>query len=189
MADAFVHVRIILGFVVSLGLARLLAGLARFIQHPGLKRDPLHLLWAGGILLLLVHFWWWEFWLGGVKVWTFSIYMFLIAFVFQLYLLTTLLFPDNIAEYENYAEYFMSRRKWFYGLLAGVNVFDAIDTIIKGPEHASQYELDYWLQAPVYCVLCGIAMFTTNRKFHYGFAALNLAYQIYYAVHAFTVLG
>jgi hypothetical protein len=38
-------------------------------------------------------------------------------------------------------------------------------------------------------VLCGIAMFTTNRKFHYGFAALNLAYQIYYAVHAFTVLG
>jgi hypothetical protein len=32
-------------------------------------------------------------------------------------------------------------------------------------------------------------MFTTNRKFHYGFAALNLAYQIYYAVHAFTVLG
>jgi hypothetical protein len=82
----------------------------------------------------------------------------------------------------------MSRRKWFYGLLAGVNVFDAIDTLIKGPEHASQYELDYWLQAPVYCVLCGIAMFTPNRKFHYGFAALNLAYQIYYAVRAFTAL-
>jgi len=187
--DAFTHVRIILGFVVSLALARLLTGLARFIQHPALKRDPLHLLWAFGMLLLLVHFWWWEFWLGAVKVWSFPIYIFLIVFVFQLYLLTTLLFPDNIAEYESYAAYFMSRRRWFFGLFASVNVFDAIDTLIKGPEHASLYELDYWLQAPVYCALCGIGMVTANRKFHYGFAALNLVYQVYYAVHAFAVLG
>lgn len=189
MPDAFTHVRIILGFVVSLGLARLLTGLARFVQHPGIKRDPLHLMWAAGMLMLLVHFWWWEFWLGAVKVWSFPIYAFLIAFVFQLYLLTTLLFPDNIAEYADYAAYFMSRRKWFYGLLASVNVFDALDTLIKGREHASQYELDYWLQAPVYCVLCAIAIATPNRKFHYGFAALNLAYQVFYAVRAFTVLG
>ena len=78
------------------------------------------------MLLLLVHFWWWEFWLGGVKVWTFSIYIFLIAFVFQLYLLTTLLFPDNIAEYESYAEYFMSGRM-VLGPFAALSVLMRID--------------------------------------------------------------
>ncbi|MBV8800115.1 MAG: hypothetical protein JOY77_00795 [Alphaproteobacteria bacterium] len=189
MPDAFSHVRLILGFVISLSLARLLTGLARFVQHPDVRRDPIHLVWAVSILLLLVLFWWWEFWLGTLTVWSFPVYVFLIAFVFQLYLLTTLLFPDNIAEYESYGDYFMSRRKWFFGLFACVNAFDAVDTLIKGPAHASQYELDYWLQAPVYCLLCAIAMFTAKRKFHYGFAVLNLVYQSFYAVRAFTVLG
>ena len=161
--------RLILGFVISLSLARLLSGLARFVQHPSLKRDPLHLLWAVSILLLLVHFWWWEFWLSSVKVWTFPVYAFLLVFAFQLYLLTTLLFPDSIAEYESYGEYFMSRRKWFFGVFASVNVFDVIDTLIKGPEHVSQYEADYWIQPPIYIVLSIVAIFTTNRTFHYAF--------------------
>ena len=32
--DLFQHIRLILGMVTSLALARLLNGLARFIQHP-----------------------------------------------------------------------------------------------------------------------------------------------------------
>lgn len=188
-ADAFTHVRIILGFVISLSLARLLSGFAQFVQHPGLKRDPLHLLWAASILLLLVHFWWWEFGLAAIRIWTFDKYVFLIAFAFQLYLLTTLLFPDSIAEYENYCDYFMRRRKWFFGLFASVNVFDVIDTLIKGPEHVSKYEADYWVQPPLYVALSLIAIATPNRKFHYAFVTLNLAYQLYFIGHAFSTLG
>ncbi len=189
MPDAFVHVRLILGFVVSLSLARLLAGLARFVQHPHIKRDPLHLLWSISILLLIVNFWWWEFWLSAVKQWTFPVYAFLLTFAFQLYLLTALLFPDDIAEYDSYGAYFMHRRRWFFGLFASVNVFDVIDTLIKGPEHASQYELDYWIQPPIYIVLCLIAIATANRKFHYAFVALNMAYQVYFVVRSFAVIG
>ncbi|HVV64841.1 MAG TPA: hypothetical protein VHC42_05195 [Rhizomicrobium sp.] len=187
--DAFVHVRMILGFVVSLGLARLLAGLARFVQHPALKRDPLHLTWALATLLLLVNFWWWEFWLFSLKSWTFSIYAFLLFFAFQLYLLTALLFPENIAEYENYGDYFMRRRQWFFGVFAAVNVFDVIDTLIKGPAHVSQYEADYWIQPPAYLALCLAAIVTTNRKFHYAFAAGNIAYQLYFIGRSLASIG
>jgi hypothetical protein len=187
--DAFTHVRLILGFVVSLSLARLLTGIARFVQHPGLKRDPLHLLWAVAILLLIVHFWWWEFWLASIKLWTFPIYAFLLGFASLLFLLTSLLFPDNIAEYASYGDYFMSRRKWFFGVFAAVNVFDIGDTLIKGPEHARQYALDYWIQPPLYVALGIVAVWTTNRKFHYGFVALNLAYQVYFIARSFNVLG
>jgi hypothetical protein len=187
--DAFVHIRLILGFVVSLSLARLLTGMARFVQHPALKRDPLHLLWAASILLLLVNFWWWEFWLSSVKVWTFPVYAFLLVFAFQLFLLTTLLFPDSIAEYEGYGDYFMQRRGWFFGVFATVNVFDVIDTIIKGPDHVSQYEADYWIQPPVYVALSIVAIFTANRKFHYTFVVLNLVYQIFFIGRSLVTLG
>jgi hypothetical protein len=99
-----------LGFAVSPSLARLLTGLARFVQHPDKFRpDALHLAWLFSILILLVHFWWWEFWLGAIPTWTFSLYAFLLLFALQLYWLTTLLYPDNIAEYAGYGDYFMRR--------------------------------------------------------------------------------
>lgn len=187
--DAFTHVRAILGFVVSLGLARLLVGLSRFVQHPALRRDPLHLLWTASTLLFMVDFWWSEFWLYSLRAWTFPIYLFLVAFVMQLFLLTTLLFPDEISEYASYGDYFMDRRKWFFGLFACVIVSDVIDTLIKGPTHANRYELHYWIQAPVYVALCAIAIATRNRKFHYAFVCVSLFYQLLNVTRALAELG
>lgn len=187
--DAFTHVRVILGFVISLSLARLLTGLARFVQHPGQARDPLHLLWAGAILLLLIRFWWWEFWLYAIPVWSFPVYLFLILFVMQLYLLTTLLFPDQIGEYRDYGDYFMNRRRWFFSLFAGVTGFDLIDTLLKGQAHVELYGIDYWIQAPLFIGLALIAIVTTSRRFHYGFVGAYLLYQLVFVASAFTVLS
>lgn len=190
LPDAFAHIRLILGFVVSLSIARLLTGLARFVQHPDkIRPDAVHLLWSFSILLLLVHFWWWEFWLGVIPVWTFALYAFLLLFVLQLFLLTALLYPDSIAEYAGYGDYFMRRRAWFFGLLASVNLFDVVDTLIKGEHHAVRYSWDCWVQAPAYVALSLIAVWTANRKFHLAFVILNLAWQIFFIAEAFTTLG
>ena len=187
--DTFIHVRLILGFIISLSLARLLTGLARFVQHPALRRDPLHLLWAASVLLLIANFWWWEFWLSSIKTWVFPIYAFLLAFASQIFVLTTLLFPDDVDEYQSYGDHFMSRRRWFFGVFASVNLFDVVDTLIKGPEHVSQYEADYWIQPPLYIALSIVAMFTTNRRFHYAFVILNLVYQTYFIGKSLAVLA
>ena len=51
----FSHVRVVIGMVVSLSLARVLTGVAAFIQHPGkVKAYPVHLAWAGFLLLFLL---------------------------------------------------------------------------------------------------------------------------------------
>lgn len=50
----FTYLRMVLSMVVSLGMARLLSGAARIVQHPG--RTPLywvHLLWGVSMLLTL----------------------------------------------------------------------------------------------------------------------------------------
>ena len=36
--DIFVHVRVLVGVVLALGITRVLTGLARFVQHPGQKK-------------------------------------------------------------------------------------------------------------------------------------------------------
>ena len=189
MPDAFTHIRLILGFVVSLSLARLLTGLARFVQHPEkLQPDVVHLLWSLSVLILLVHFWWWEFWLGAIAIWTFALYAFLLLFAFQLFILTALLFPDNIAEYKGYGDYFMDRRTWFFGLIASVQVFDMADTLIKGANHASQYDWTYWAQDGGTFAAAILAIFIANRAYQLAFVILNLVVQIWFIASAFSTL-
>src|ERR1700743_1989284 len=131
--DIFMHVRLVMAFVISLSTARLLTGVSRFVQHPSKVRVyPVHLIWTFSVLLMLIHFWWWEFWLTGLLQWNFAIYTFLIAFAITLFLLCSILYPDNLAEYAGYEDYFYSRRAWFFGLFAPTFVFGFIDTLIKG---------------------------------------------------------
>lgn len=84
----FTHIRIIIGMVIGLGVARLLNGLARYVQHP--QREEIysvHLGWSLFMLLSVVHFWWFEFALGRIQVWTFESYLFVIAFAALYFLL------------------------------------------------------------------------------------------------------
>jgi hypothetical protein len=188
-ADIFIHVRLVMGFIVSLSIARLLTGMTRFIQHPtGNKIYPVHLMWSLSMLLMLVHFWWWEFALYTITNWTFEVYLFLVAYAILLFVICTVLYPDQLGEYKSYEEYFYSRRKWFFGLFGLTFVVDIADTIVKGPQHFDIFGPEYWVRAPVYIVLCAIAMFTTNRKYHYAFVILSIVYQISFILRLFRTL-
>lgn len=187
--DIFLHIRVIMGIVLGMGITRLLAGIAHFVQHPGkYKLYPVHLAWVASMLLALVHFWWWEFWLQTISSWNFGIYIFLITYAVLLYLLCALLFPDNIAEYSGYEEFFISRRKWFFGILACTAVFDMVDTLLKGREHFAAFGSEYLIRVPVYVALCIIAMITPNRRFHMAFVVAGLIYQVSWILRLFNTL-
>lgn len=131
---AFSHIRVVLSMVVSLGIARLLSGVARFVQHPGRKRAyGVHLLWTLSLLLSMMHFRWWEFSLAHLPVWRFETYFFVVGYAALYYFLCAILFPDDLAEYTGYRDYFMSRRRWFFGLLATAYVVDVADTLDQRP--------------------------------------------------------
>jgi hypothetical protein len=187
--DIFMHVRLVMGFVISLSIARLLTGVSRFVQHPSKVRVyPVHLIWTVSVLLMLIHFWWWEFWLTGIPQWTFTLYAFLIGFAIVMYLLCSILYPDNLAEYAGYEDYFYSRRRWFFGLFALTFVCDFIDTLIKGADHLQSFGPEYLIRPPVYIVLCAIAAWTADRRYHWAFAIANLAYQVSFVARLFMTL-
>ena len=138
--DIYPHIRVVLGMVIGLGVTRLLSGLARLVQHPGQHRmDAVHLGWVGSTLLALVHFWWWQFGLYQIEAWTFGTYLFVIGYAIALFLLAALLFPDSMAGYEGYGDYFQERRAWFFGVLASTYLLDVIDTLLKGDAHFARF--------------------------------------------------
>jgi hypothetical protein len=49
--EIFLHVRVMIGVIVGLSIARLLTGIARFIQHP--KQNQVYLVHLGWVLAVL----------------------------------------------------------------------------------------------------------------------------------------
>lgn len=188
-AEAFAHVRIIIGMILGLSVSRLLTGSARFVQHPGKQKIyPVHLAWVAFILLSVVHFWWFEFGLRNIPVWTFEKYLFVIFYSGLYFLLCTLLFPDSMEEYTGYRDYFLSRRKWFFGLLALSQVVDVIDTFIKGADRYKLYGLEYPVQTACFIIFSIIAMLWDNRRYHALFVSMALIYQITFMLRHFATL-
>ena len=189
LAEFFPHVRIVMGMVIGLGITRILMGVAGLIQHPNRALvSPLHLLWAASIMLELIFFWWWEFELYAFTDWSFGTFFFLIFYSITLFLLAALLFPDKIEDYDGYEDFFLKRRKWFFGVFALTFVLDVIDTLIKGaPYLDSVLDVSYLIQVPIGIALSLVAMATADRRYHLALVLMHLGYQAYWITQLFTI--
>ncbi|HVW59326.1 MAG TPA: hypothetical protein VHC48_04800, partial [Puia sp.] len=109
--DTFGHLRMVVGFILSISIARLLLGGVKLIQHPGRTRPYwIHLLWALYIFFVLIHFWWWEYSLKSIKQWSFQEYFFVVLYITMYFSLCALLFPDDLNDYKgSFEDYFYSR--------------------------------------------------------------------------------
>jgi hypothetical protein len=177
--DLYLHVRVVISIIVGLCITTLLSGFARFVQHPKrAKVSILHLGWAASLLLWIIHFWWWEFRLSMVPQWTFAIYFFIILYAILFFFLCTLLFPSDLTEYSGYEDYFMSRRRWFFGFLAATFVADVVDTSLKGAAYLHSFGVEYPIRIAANLTLCFIAMFTKNRRIQLALLTVSLVYHI-----------
>jgi hypothetical protein len=106
-------------------------------------------------------------------------------YAFLYFLLACVLFPEDMKEYSGFEDYFISRRRWFFGLFAVTLVADFIDTLVKGGRYLEALGLEYKVQVGVMIVMCIAAMVTANRRFHLAFAAVYLVYMISWIVRAY----
>ncbi|WP_160010577.1 hypothetical protein [Rhizobium sp. 18055] len=188
--EVFLHIKVVMGMVISLSLARLLTGVAGIVQHPAKGRVyPVHLAWALSMFLFIIHVWWWEYRLQAVPELKFGVYLFLVCFCSLFFLLCALLFPASIEEYGGYEEYFISRRRWFFGTLALTYAVDIADTAIKGQDHIQSLGWEYPARNIVYIILCLVAAWTADRRFHAIFVTVNILYQISFIFRIYDVLG
>src|SRR5262249_31662269 len=127
------HVRVVLSIILGLSITTLLAGVARIIENPKRYRwSWIHMSWVTWALLSVVTLWWWEFRLNLIAVWTFGVYLFVIAYCSLYFLLSTLLFPTDLAAHDSFESFWLRRRRWFFGLIALLTLMDLADTSLKG---------------------------------------------------------
>ena len=189
-AEIFIHVRIVMGMVVGLGITRLLMGVAGLVQHPRrAKLSAIHLLWALSVLIELALFWWWEFELRSLPRWSFGVFAFLVSYSVTLFMLAALLFPDKIDEYDGYEDFFLQRRHWFFGVFIATDLFDIVDTLIKGEPYFDTLGLEYLVQVPIFIGLACIAIFTKDRRYHLGLVIAHLLYQLWWVIILFDTRG
>jgi hypothetical protein len=183
--EFYLHVRVLVSLVLGLGLTRLLTGLSRFIQHPGRQKAyAVHLVWVATLILTMMNFWWWEFALIRLE-WNFALFAFVLLYAFLFFLLACLLFPDDLTDYAGFEDYFFSRRRWFFGLLALTLVVDFVDTSIKGRGHLATLGIEYEIRLVVAILACLAAARIENRRFHLAFAVLYLLYTISWIVRVY----
>ncbi|KSV79773.1 hypothetical protein ACI2KT_09420 [Ensifer adhaerens] len=187
--EIFSHIRVVMGMIVSLSLARLLSGIALFVQHPGKTRVYwIHLGWVLFMFVFLVHFWWWEFHLHSLAVIDVSVYLFVVLYCCVFFFLCVMLFPTTLDDYSDYEHYFMSRRAWFFGALALAFAVDLVDTALKGKAYFASYGFEYPARNAAYILLCIAAAWTPSRRFHAVFVVAAVAYQLVWMYRAFDLL-
>jgi len=191
-ADAgalYLHVRVLLGMIVGLGLTHLLRHVARIVDHPKQTRVYwVHLVWVLFVFVYLLHFWWWEFRLSALTPWTFEIYLFVALYALLLYLLCVFILPDSLDGYDGYRAYFYSRRRWIFGTLAVVYVVDFVDTLIKGSAYLESFGPEYPIRTVAYVIACLIAIATARPRFHAVFAVAALLYQLSWIARQYELI-
>lgn len=186
--DLYLHIRVVVSIIVGLCITTLLNGFARFVQHPRRMRvSVLHLGWAFSMLLWIIHFWWWEFRLSLVTQWTFSNYSFVILYAVLFYSLCTLLFPSDLNDYAGYEAYFISRRAWFFGLLAATFIADIFDTELKGASYLHSFGAEYAIRIAINLAICVAGIVVANRRAQLGLLAVSSAYHLFAIVTLYFI--
>lgn len=188
--DLFLHVRVIVGVILGLSVSRLLLGLAVFVEHPGKQKiSMIHLGWVAWALLSVIGYWWWEFRLNQITDWTFGRYLFIFAYASCYFLICAILFPGTLDGYDGYAEYFLSRRKWLFGLIALTFVLDIGDTLLKGVAYLGALGPVYGLRAVVSIIGCGLGAATVSRRFHAALVLVAIIGQLGFFFAFYDRLG
>jgi hypothetical protein len=102
------------------------------------------------------------------------------------YLLCVLLFPEEMADYNSFKEYFYSRRQWIFSLMTILFVADLADTFIKGAAYVHSLGSFYYVRT---ILLSAAAIKIKNEWFHAGFAIIATAGEIALILKYYMIVG
>jgi hypothetical protein len=105
------------------------------------------------------------------------------------YLLCVLLFPEEIADYDSFREYFYSRRKRIFRLMTILFVVDLAATLTRGSAYLHALGLFYYVRTALYVLLSVAAIKIKNEHFHAWFAVFETAYEVALILKYYMTVG
>jgi hypothetical protein len=177
--DAFSYVSGLTTVVLALGIARLLIGLGKIMEHRSkFQLYWVHLMWVANIFLFLTMQWWilfrWQNWTD----WNFFLFVFLLASPTVAFLLCVMLFHDPISEHPDFKQHFFGNRRWFFTLGALLPALDLVDTYLKGYEHLMAQGIIYPITIGLVSTLSVAGALTNDERYHKFFAVFFFVYML-----------
>jgi hypothetical protein len=184
----FEYIVVLTGVVIGLALTHLMQGVAKIIEHPTRVRIWwVHLGWVAYMFVNAVFWWWWEYRLRLIGSWTFQLYAFVVGYAFFIYLICAVLFPSEIAPYLGFKDYFMARRRWFFGMLIAWLAVDLLDTWAKGSAYFHSLGLEYPIAQAGLALVCLVGMLSPRERVQVAVLLLVVGYQASRIVRFFDV--
>ena len=110
---------------------------------------------------------------------------------FTLYFLQCqLLYPSDVNDYKNdYREYFFSRKKWFFLILAFIYMIDFFDSLLKGSTYLESLMPVYGIRLALHIALCMVLAFSKSRSsWLYGGGVLSfILFELYFIVTRYYI--
>lgn len=189
--EIFSHIRVIVGMILGISIARLVSGTVSFLQRS--RKDQIYFIhfgWAVFVFLCIIHFWWFEFALLQVRQWTFGLYFVLICYSVVFVMLAVMLFPDTVDVPGGFKEYFNGHGRRFYAIVIGLVIIDTLDTLLKGSAYYHRmYGIDYPIRQVLLAAGAAGGLLIQSERYHAAFVALALVFQVAWIVSLFDVIG
>jgi hypothetical protein len=139
--NPFEYVTVLISIVLGLGITQILVGVANLIkQYDRVTLYWPHLIWVIFILLLHIQEWWVTYELKYFTPWRLPIFLFIMLYPINLFVLAKLLFPDKPQSgLKNFREFYFSNYKKIFSLLIVSGVLSVIyNLFILGLPFADQ---------------------------------------------------
>jgi hypothetical protein len=193
MNGQFDYVMALVSIILGLGITHVLSAFGSAVHRLRGHGRPIHLeatylLWVAYVLIWMVGFWWWEFKFKVLGTqWTFGLYLFVIFYAVLLFLLAVILVPKDMEGLDDSYAYFMSGRRWFFGLFLFANLVDIGDSFFKGI--AWGLDPTYLAQLAAYGIGSIVGIHSEKRSIQLGVAVTMLAVQTTYTWDTLNILG
>ena len=166
----FEHLSVYISIIIGLAVAQLLGGVVRSLTDSGSRPYWVHLAWVFNVLCVITYYWWFTFDWEARTEWTYQLFLFVFAYAMVIYVLALTLVPPRDFPHESYEEFFFSRTRVFFSLLAVRWLVDLGDTALTGGEEFSQPAFFPIWSAVMALFIAGAI--TRDRRAHAGLAGL-----------------
>lgn len=172
----FEYTMVLISIILGLGITTILSGLAEYIRHAGLFKIYVpHFIWILLVFVLHVQEWWENYALMSITAWKLPLFLFILLYPINLYILAHLLFPSPQQQGTDSKTYYLEN---YPKLFVSAIVLDVL-SIIHNVTIAGWYLSDQIPQTIVLILLGGmLASKTKNQKAHTAMALLLLTMML-----------
>jgi hypothetical protein len=190
--STFEFVSVLLSIVVGLGLTHLLTGVGQALEH---RREVrfywVQGLWVVNVGLIFVAFWWATLFSHADRVtWYFPNFVVLLVYAVLGYLAAVLIVPSNLERSSDLEAHFFEVRPWFFAIAAFIPPLELADTLLHGGIHRvlglGPFYIAILIGSEICCV---VGAWTSNRRFHAGWASSFFLMMSSWMVTRFWAIG